>query len=106
MGSLPILEESGPDEHALARIARDLSNHLLGEVRFNAHDRMLYATDASIYQVEPLGVVIPASVDDAARAVQFCAQRGLPILPRGPGTRRAALRDRARSPGLLRLRRS
>ncbi|MCH7791304.1 MAG: FAD-binding protein [Planctomycetes bacterium] len=86
MGSLPILEESGPDEHALARIARDLSNHLRGEVRFNAHDRMLYATDASIYQVEPLGVVIPASVDDAARAVQFCAQRGLAILPRGAGT--------------------
>ena len=86
MGSLPILQESDPDEHALAGIARDLSTHLCGEVRFSSHDRMLYATDASIYQVEPIGVVIPASVDDAAKAVQFCAQRGLAILPRGAGT--------------------
>ena len=36
-----------------------------GEVRFGRHDRMLYATDASIYQVEPLGVVIPHSIDRA-----------------------------------------
>ncbi len=47
---------------------------------------MLYATDASLYQVEPLAVVLPASVEDAVRAVQFCSQRGLPILPRGGGT--------------------
>lgn len=69
-----------------AAAARDLANAVEGEVRFGAHDRMLYSTDASLYQVEPLGVVIPSSVDDAARAVEFCANRGLPILPRGGGT--------------------
>lgn len=67
-------------------VARDLANAVAGEVRFGAHDRMLYATDASLYQVEPIGVVIPAGVEDAAAAVAFCAARGLPILPRGGGT--------------------
>lgn len=68
------------------RIARDLASAVEGEVRFGLHDRMLYATDASLYQVEPLGVVIPAHAEDAARAVEFCAARGLAILPRGGGT--------------------
>jgi len=67
-------------------LARDLAAAVEGEVRFGLHDRLLYATDASLYQVEPVGVVIPASVEDAVRAVKFCAARGLPILPRGGGT--------------------
>lgn len=67
-------------------IGRQLANAIEGDVRFGAHDRMLYATDASLYQVEPLGVVIPASIDDAVAAIRFCAARGLPILPRGGGT--------------------
>lgn len=57
-----------------------------GEVRFGRHDRMLYATDASLYQVEPLGVVIPRTVEDAARAVEVCVRRGVAVLPRGGGT--------------------
>ncbi len=68
------------------QLARELANAVQGEVRFGLHDRMLYATDASIYQVEPLGVVIPNSTQDAVRGVEFCAQRHLPILPRGGGT--------------------
>lgn len=47
---------------------------------------MLYATDASLYQVEPLGVVIPESVDDAVAAVRACSAAGLAMLPRGGGT--------------------
>lgn len=76
----------GLSEPERAAIARDLVNSIEGEVRFGAHDRMLYATDASLYQVEPLGVVIPSSIDDAVRAVEFCSHRNLPILPRGGGT--------------------
>ncbi len=57
-----------------------------GEVRFGRHDRMLYATDASIYQVEPLGVVIPQSIDRAVEAARHCLARGVPVLPRGGGT--------------------
>ncbi len=74
------------DEASRRAIARDLANAVAGEVRFGLHDRMLYATDASLYQVEPIGVVIPASVDDAWAAARFCLERGIAVLPRGGGT--------------------
>lgn len=98
MPSLPVLESdhasSAPDSGApgeltepqRAAIARELMGAIEGEVRFGRHDRMLYATDASLYQVEPIGVAVPRSVEDAHRVVSFCAARGLPILPRGGGT--------------------
>ncbi|MGH7684848.1 MAG: FAD-binding oxidoreductase, partial [Vulcanimicrobiaceae bacterium] len=57
-----------------------------GEVAFDAFTRGLYATDASIYQIEPLGVVIPKTVDDIAAAVAICRDAGAPVLPRGGGT--------------------
>ena len=65
---------------------RALANRVRGEVRLGLHDRMLYATDASIYQQEPMGVVIPADRDDASAAVRACHDLGLPVLPRGGGT--------------------
>jgi FAD/FMN-containing dehydrogenase/Fe-S oxidoreductase len=67
-------------------IARALAALVRGEVRFGPHDRMLYATDASLYQVEPVGVVIPADVEDAAAVVQWAARQGVALLPRGGGT--------------------
>ena len=57
-----------------------------GEVRTGHHDRMLYSTDASLYQVEPLGVVIPRDQRDLREAVERCAVNRIPILPRGAGT--------------------
>ncbi len=65
---------------------RALRAAVRGHVRFGAHDRALYATDASIYQEEPIGVVIPADADDLEAVVRLCAERGLPMLPRGGGT--------------------
>ncbi len=65
---------------------RALTSAVAGEVRVSLHDRMLYATDASLYQVEPLAVVIPSDVDDAARAVSVCHAHALAVLPRGGGT--------------------
>lgn len=59
---------------------------LKGEVRAGVHDRLLYATDASIYQTAPTGVVVPQDVRDLVRAVGYAAQHNLPILPRGGGT--------------------
>lgn len=47
---------------------------------------MLYATDASMYQVEPVGVVVPRSIAQAEKAVRYCIDQGLAILPRGGGT--------------------
>jgi len=68
------------------RIGDELARLVEGEVRFARHDRMLYATDASIYQVEPIGVVIPKTAADVQAVVQYCAGNRLPILPRGGGT--------------------
>ncbi|MDX9912164.1 MAG: FAD-linked oxidase C-terminal domain-containing protein [Phycisphaerales bacterium] len=86
MPELPVLDARSEAHLDRADIARRLAAAIEGEVRFGLHDRMLYATDASLYQIEPLGVVIPSSIDDAVRAVRFCAQHALPILPRGGGT--------------------
>ena len=71
---------------AAATIQQRLSERVRGEIRFGRHDRMLYSTDASIYQVEPLGVVIPADLEDAATAVGCCLEAGVPVLARGGGT--------------------
>jgi len=81
--NLPVV---GADNSKIENLRRDLENAIEGEVRFDVHDRMLYATDASLYQVEPLGVVIPASTEDGVEAVRVCARAGVAILPRGGGT--------------------
>src|SRR5882672_5151371 len=85
---LPVLTSQRLDEISDQResIARDLRQLITGEVRFNQHDRMLYATDASLYQVEPLGVICPKTIAETERVVQYCSKHGLPILARGGGT--------------------
>lgn len=57
-----------------------------GEVRFDAWSRHQYSTDASMYAIEPIGVVFPRSADDVAAAVRVAGQFGVPVLPRGGGT--------------------
>lgn len=56
------------------------------DVRSDAHTRGLYATDASIYQVEPIGVVIPNRIDQIPDIMRVCAEYQVPVLPRGGGT--------------------
>src|SRR5262245_63470360 len=65
-----------------ARLRRELT----GEVLFDSWSRGRYSTDASIYQIQPLGVVIPRSADEAVRAAELAVAGGVPILPRGAGT--------------------
>src|ERR1700751_4089699 len=65
-----------------ARLRREMQ----GEVRFDAFSRGRYATDASIYQIEPLGIVVPQSREDAAAALTIAREEGVPVLPRGGGT--------------------
>ena len=67
-------------------IADELSRRVDGEVRFDPHSRLLYSTDASIYQMEPVGVVIPRSAADVQAVVEFAAREGIPVLPRSGGT--------------------
>ncbi len=63
-----------------------LRKEIEGEVRFDAYSKVLYSTDASIYQIEPIGVVIPRHRDDVAAVVKAAAKYAVPILPRGGGT--------------------
>ena len=67
-------------------IADELTRRVDGEVRFDPYSRLLYSTDASIYQMEPIGVVIPRTTDDVQAVVEFAAGEGLPVLPRSGGT--------------------
>ena len=57
-----------------------------GEVRFDGYSRMLYSTDASPYQIQPLGVVIPRSADDVQATIALATQQHVPVLPRGGGS--------------------
>src|SRR5688572_12693072 len=66
-------------EHALRRVVR-------GDVRFDHASRMLYSTDASMYQVEPLGIVMPRDADDVRAAVEVARAQKVALLPRGGGT--------------------
>jgi FAD/FMN-containing dehydrogenase/Fe-S oxidoreductase len=67
-------------------LAARLSREIEGEVLFDAFSRGRYATDASIYQIEPIGVVVPKRVQDIAAAMAIAREAGVPVLPRGAGT--------------------
>ena len=71
--------ERGDIENALKR-------RVSGEVRFDPFSRVLYSTDASIYQMEPVGVVIPRNVEDVLAVVEVAKETGVPVLPRAGGT--------------------
>ena len=72
-----------PGDPALAaRLRREIE----GEVLFDPADRGRYSTDASIYQIEPIGVVIPRTTEDVGRTIAICREAGAPVLPRGAGT--------------------
>jgi FAD/FMN-containing dehydrogenase/Fe-S oxidoreductase len=72
-----------------ASLQRELERAIDGEVRFDKVSRALYSTDASVYQIEPLGVVIPRSAEAVQQAVTIAARHGVPITPRGGGTSQA-----------------
>jgi FAD/FMN-containing dehydrogenase/Fe-S oxidoreductase len=70
-------------------LERRLKAGQAGEVRFDAFSRGRYATDASHYQIMPLGVVAPRTIDDAERAIAICRAERVPVTPRGGGTSQA-----------------
>jgi FAD/FMN-containing dehydrogenase/Fe-S oxidoreductase len=69
-----------------AALAAELRRHTQGDVLFDAASRGRYATDASIYQIEPVGVLVPGSEEDVAAALQIAAAHKVPVLARGGGT--------------------
>ena len=65
---------------------QELVRKIQGEVLFDDMSRALYSTDASLYQIRPLGVVLPRSREDIVQAVRTAAKHGVHLLPRGGGT--------------------
>src|SRR5580698_1555503 len=81
--SATVADSIMPDNAAFAmRLARNIK----GEVLFDRASRGRYSTDASIYQIEPVGVVVPETIDDVVAAMAISRDEGVPVLARGGGT--------------------
>jgi len=74
------------DEQQRGRIRDDLKGFFKGELFFDGLSRALYSTDASIFQVQPLGVAIPRDEEDVKALVSYAAQNQFSLVPRGAGT--------------------
>ena len=72
-----------------AALERALRAAVVGEVRFDRVTRALYSTDASVYQIEPLGVVVARTRDDVVATVRLCHEHHCPLTLRGGGTSQA-----------------
>src|SRR5262245_46269555 len=80
------LTQSARPTPALNRLSERLRRESYAEVYFDHGMRGLYATDASLYQIEPVGVVVPRTTRDVVTAVSVAASEQVPILPRGAAT--------------------
>ena len=67
-------------------LEEELRARIAGEVRFDPISRMLYSTDASNYQIEPVGVVVPATHEDVLATIEIASRHRVPLLPRGGGS--------------------
>ncbi len=67
-------------------LERRLEREIAGETMFDVFSRGRYSTDASIYQMMPVAVVVPREIDDVKACIEIAQEEGIPILPRGGGT--------------------
>jgi len=67
-------------------LEHELRRRVEGDVRFDTYSRLLYSTDASMYQMEPIGVVIPRHAGDVQAVIEIANRESAPLLPRGGGT--------------------
>ena len=74
------------NQNTISKIGKELQSLVKGEVLFDDFSRGRYSTDASIYQITPIGIVIPKDTDDVLRVLEYCKLKELPILPRGAGS--------------------
>src|SRR5262245_61792141 len=77
---------AAPSNDVSGQLARRLRAETQGDVLFDAPSRGRYATDASIYQIIPVGVLVPKSERDIATALDIARDLKVPVLPRGGGT--------------------
>jgi FAD/FMN-containing dehydrogenase len=76
LASLPQIAKPAVDAAALRE---ELTRAIAGEVRFERLDRAIYSTDASVYQIVPVGIVLPKTADDVSATLRICARHGVPI---------------------------
>ena len=89
---------AAPDSGLAADLADDLGRALDGEIGFDDYTRALFARDASMYAITPLGVAFPRHAGDVAAAVSLAGKYGVPLVPRGGGT---SLAGQTVGPGLV-----
>ena len=75
-----------PDTEVSLALERRLRRDTQGEVFFDLASRGRYSTDASIYQITPVGVFVPRSSEDVACAIDIARDLKVPVLSRGAGT--------------------
>ncbi len=73
-------------ERDYREIEAELKKRVEGDIYFDRYSRLLYSTDASIYQIEPIGVVVPRHKGDVQAVVELANKFNVPVLPRGGGT--------------------
>ncbi|HEY6342798.1 MAG TPA: FAD-linked oxidase C-terminal domain-containing protein [Bryobacteraceae bacterium] len=81
--------KSGPKRSAASLLQTELEAAIDGEVRFDIVSRALYSTDASVYRIQPLGVVIPKTRADIVRTLEVCSKHRVSVTLRGGGTSQA-----------------
>lgn len=64
----------------------ELQSQILGEVRLDSISKHIYSVDASIFEIEPVGIVIPKTKEDLIITIRLASARGIPIIARGAGT--------------------
>ena len=74
------------NQNTISKIGKELQILVKGEVLFDEFSRGRYSTDASIYQITPIGVVIPKETNDVLNVLEYCKKNQLPILARGAGS--------------------
>ena len=67
-------------------LEEELRTAIEGEVRFDVFTRKIYSTDASMYEIEPVGVVLPKTNADVQKTLRIARKHNAAILPRGGGT--------------------
>ena len=96
--TMSFLRATGPSPTSQgAELAEALRRVVGGEVRFDSYTRHLFSRDASMYTIEPIGVVFPRDAADVAAVVTTAAEFGVPVLPGAPGPAWPARRSGTRS---------
>jgi FAD/FMN-containing dehydrogenase len=77
---------------AMADLERELRRVVEGDVRFDRYSSLLYSTDASMYQMEPIGIVIPRHAGDVQAVLELADRESVAVLPRGGAAPRSSAR--------------